>query len=156
MIDGTACDTENRVDPDVSGKRTKTRKSNPFLHSSLPIPPVPVTSLIQQGGNETQPMETVKSINGWKDDSMFDRSYGLDDPFSLVPFTAPQTTHQGEVSQDGVVDDNKDLPVGYWQSNTDDSINSVNETIGSSSLDPVKTFQEGIKGLQKELQFLMK
>ena len=97
-------------------------------------------------------MDTVEGIDGWEDDSIFGCSYGLDDPFSSVSFTDPQNT-QGEVSRDGVVDDNQDLPVSYWQPNTDDSINSVDETIESSSLDPVKTFQDGIKGLQKELQF---
>ena len=34
------------------------------------------------------------------------------------------------------------LPAGFWQPNTNDSIDSVDETIESSSLDPVKTFQE--------------
>ena len=96
-------------------------------------------------------METVEGIDGWDDDSMFGRSDSSADVFSSIQFTA-----QGIVSQDEVVDDNQDLPAGFWQPNTNDSIDSVDETIESSSLDPVKTFQEGIKGLQKELQFLGK
>ena len=97
-------------------------------------------------------MDIVEGIDGWEDDSMFGHSYGSDDPLSSVPFTAPQIT-QGKVSQDGVIDDNQDLPANYWQLNTDDS---VDDTIESSSLDPVKTYQEGIKGLEKELQFFGK
>ena len=57
------------------------------MHGSLPIPPVSITSLIQQqGGIETRPMEVVKGTDGWEDDSIFGRSYGSDDPFSPVPF----------------------------------------------------------------------
>ena len=77
----TVCDTDNRVDPDVSGKRTKTQNTNSRLHGSFPIPPTPITFLIQQGGNKTRPMETVKSIDEWEEDSMFVRSYSLDDVF---------------------------------------------------------------------------
>ena len=96
-------------------------------------------------------METVEGIDGWNDNLMFGCRNGSVDIFSLIQFTA-----QGKVSQDEVVDDNQDLPAGFWQPNTDDSIDSVDETIESSSLDPVKTFQEGIKGLQKVLQFFGK
>ena len=83
-------------------------------------------------------METVEGINGWDNDSMFGPSDSLADVFSI------QFTAQGKVSQDEVVDDNQDLPAGFWQPNTNDSIDSVDETIESSSLDPVKTDQEGM------------
>lgn len=60
--------------------------------------------------------------------------------------------HLGEENDD-IVNDNKDLPEGYWhQTNVDDSIDSSDETIESSTLDPVKTYEEGIAGLRLELQ----
>ena len=111
MIEGTDCDTDNRVDPNVTGKRMKTLSTNPRSHGFPHIPPAPITSLIQQGG-DTRPMDIVEHIDGWEDDSVFGPSYGSNDPLSSVPYTATQIT-QGKVSQDGVIDDNQDLPDNY-------------------------------------------
>ena len=108
MIKGTQSDTDNRVDPDLTGKRMKTLSTNTHSHGSPHIPHAPITSLIQQGGDDTRPMETVEGIDGWDDSSMLDPSYGTTDVFSPIQFTG-----QGEVSQVGVVDDNKDLPPNY-------------------------------------------
>jgi len=108
MIEGTQFDTDNRVDPDLTGKRMKTLSTHPHSHGSSRIPPTPITSLIQQGGDDTRPMETVEGIDGWDDESMLGPSYGTTDVFSPIEFTG-----RGEVSQVEVVDDNKDLPPNY-------------------------------------------
>mmetsp|Transcript_23527 Transcript_23527/g.23781 ORF Transcript_23527/g.23781 Transcript_23527/m.23781 type:complete len:204 (-) Transcript_23527:44-655(-) len=82
MIEGTDCDTDSTVDPNVTGKRMKTLSTNPRLHGFPHIPAAPITSLIQQSGpNDTRPMETVEGIDGWDNDSVFGCSDGSADVF---------------------------------------------------------------------------